>query len=429
MEILEIPVEKINLAEYNPRVDLQPDDDEYKQIKKSLNEFGCVELLVWNKRTGNLVSGHQRLKVLIADGAKTIMCSVVDLDPNREKALNIALNKISGKWVDEKVASIFAEFENADFDAPVTGFSDSEISGLIDKFFDVEIQNDTFDVENDYEEISEPETKPGDIWQLGRHKLFSGDSTGDLSLLLENGQANMMITDPPYNVDYTGCTKENLKIVNDNMSNDDFHNLLKSSFANANLLLKPGGAFYIWYSHAESENFLKACRENDLMVKQHLIWVKNMFVLGRQDYHYRHEPCLYGWKSGARHYFTEKRNLDTVIDKNAIDIDALTKKELRDVLNKIVSDTPSDILNFNKPTINREHPTMKPVELFADLIRNSSQRGDVVLDLFAGSGTTVMACEATRRIARIVEFDPKYCDVIVHRFKASYPDAEVYKIN
>lgn len=398
MEILEIPVEKINPAEYNPRVDLQPDDDEYKQIKKSLNEFGCVEPLVWNKRTGNLVSGHQRLKVLIAAGAKTITCSVVDLDPNREKALNIALNKISGKWVDEKVASIFAEFENSDFDVPVTGFSDSEISDLIDKFFDVEIQNDTFDVENDYEEISEPETKPGDIWQLGRHKLFCGDSTSDLSLLLENGRADMMITDPPYNVDYTGCTKENLKIINDNMSNDDFHNLLKLSFANANLLLKSGGAFYIWYSHAESENFLKSCRENDLIVKQHLIWVKNMFVLGRQDYHYRHEPCLYGWKIGAAHYFTNKRNLST-------------------------------ILEYNKPITNREHPTMKPVELFASLIQNSSQRGDVVLDLFAGSGTTVMACESTGRTARVVELDPKYCDVIVHRFKASYPDAEVYKIN
>jgi len=398
MEVLEIPIEEINPAEYNPRVDLQPDDEEYKQIKNSINEFGCVEPLVWNKRTGNLVGGHQRLKILIAEGAQTVICSVVDLDEIREKALNIALNKISGKWAEEKAAAIFAEFENSDFDVSVTGFSDTEISNLLDNFFGSDVQEELFDIESDYNEISEPETKPGDIWQLGKHRLFCGDSTCDISPLLGNEQADMLITDPPYNVDYTGKSKESLKIENDNMSDEDFRGFLKSAFHNANTLLKPGGAFYIWYPHAETESFLMACRENDLQVKQHLIWVKNAFVLSRLDYHYRHEPCLYGWKSGAGHYFTEKRNLST-------------------------------ILEYDKPIANREHPTMKPVKLFADLIQNSSQRDNIVLDLFAGSGTTVVACEATGRIARAVEFDPKYCDVIVHRFKASYPDAEAYKIN
>ncbi|MCI5891799.1 MAG: ParB N-terminal domain-containing protein [Clostridiales bacterium] len=220
MEILEIPIEKINPAEYNPRVDLQPDDVEYKQIEKSINEFGCVEPLVWNKQTGNLVSGHQRLKILIAEGAKAITCSVVDLDPNREKALNIALNKISGKWVDDKLASIFAEFENSEFNMPVTGFSDSEISNLIDNFFSTEVTDDNFDADAEYEAIEEAETKPGDIWQLGKHKLFCGDATGDLSVLLDGGQADMLITDPPYNVDYTGKTSDTLKITNDNLKGE-----------------------------------------------------------------------------------------------------------------------------------------------------------------------------------------------------------------
>ena len=256
MEILEIPIEKINPAEYNPRVDLQPDDVEYKQIEKSINEFGCVEPLVWNKQTGNLVSGHQRLKILIAEGAKAITCSVVDLDPNREKALNIALNKISGKWVDDKLASIFAEFENSEFNMPVTGFSDSEISNLIDNFFSTEVTDDNFDADAEYEAIEEAETKPGDIWQLGKHKLFCGDATGDLSVLLDGGQADMLITDPPYNVDYTGKTSDTLKITNDNLKGEEFLKLLNSSFKNASDLLKPGGSFYIWYAHAETENFL-----------------------------------------------------------------------------------------------------------------------------------------------------------------------------
>lgn len=430
MTIQEIPVDKLNPAPYNPRIDLTSEDEAYISIKRSLDEFGCVEPIIWNRKTGHVVGGHQRLKILIENGAKTVQCSVVDLDVTKEKALNIALNKVSGSWDNEKLASLFAEFENAKFEAEITGFSDLEISNLIDDFFNKDVTEDDFEVEKEYDRITETETNPGDIWQIGKHRLACFDATSDLSgLFAENETADMLITDPPYNVDYTGSTTQKLKISNDNLSNEDFYNLLRSSFDNANRWLKCGGAFYIWYAHSESENFLKACRESGLVVHQNLIWCKNAFVLGRQDYHYQHEPCLYGWKPGAAHYFTKKRSLSTVLGAGSIDIDKLSKNELQKLLDGILADESSDALKYDKPMRNKEHPTMKPIELFADLIQNSSRRGEIVLDLFAGSGTTLMACEQAGRIARVVEIDPVYCDVIVHRFRASYPDEKVYKVN
>lgn len=238
------------------------------------------------------------------------------------------------------------------------------------------------------DEESEPITKLGDIWKLGRHRLMCGDSTSieQTEKLMGGQQADLLITDPPYNVSYEGGTNDKLTIMNDNMSNDDFRLFLVNAFAAADNVMKNGASFYIWHADSEGYNFRGACFENKWQVRQCLIWNKNSMVMGRQDYQWKHEPCLYGWKDGASHNWYNDRSQTTV-------------------------------MNFNKPQRNGEHPTMKPVELFDYQIRNSSKKGDNVLDLFGGSGTTMIACEHNGRNAYIMELDPKYCDVIIKRWE------------
>lgn len=228
----------------------------------------------------------------------------------------------------------------------------------------------------------------GDLWQLGDHRLICGDSTDVqvLERLMEGAEADMLLTDPPYNVAYEGKTKDRMKIANDNMDDGEFLDFLRSAFSSAATVLKPGGAYYIWHASTEAANFLKAANEALGDVRSVLVWVKNAAVLSRSDYHWRHEPCLYGWKPGAGHYFIDKHDETTVIEEK-------------------------------KPMRNGDHPTMKPIPLFGRQIANSTRRGETVLDIFGGSGTTVIACEQIGRKARVVELNPHYCDVIITRWE------------
>lgn len=300
MNIQKIQINKLIPATYNPRKDLKPNDEEYIKIKNSIENFGFVSPLIVNKDM-TVIGGHQRLKVLIELGYTELECIVVDLDKTREKALNIALNKIQGDWDEEKLENLLKELKTENFDLDLTGFNSEEINDLLDDFF--ETTEDEFDVDKAVEEIKTPISKKGDIWILGNHRLMCGDSTSaeDVNNLINGATMDLCITDPPYNVNYGsinesgyGKQRENgNKILNDNMDDESFYLFLKAFYTQMIRVLKPGGAYYIFHADTEGYNFRKALIDAGGQVKQNLIWVKNTFVLGRQDYQWKHEPCLY----------------------------------------------------------------------------------------------------------------------------------------
>ena len=388
MRIERIPIDRLIPADYNPRKDLQPGDPEYEKLKRSIEEFGFVEPLVWNKRTGRLVGGHQRLKVLKAKGIKEVEVSVVDLPENKEKALNIALNKIEGDWDFPKLKDVLEEIDTGEFDIEITGFDTEEIERLMTQFAEDNPEEDDFDVEKAIEEIEEPITKPGDIWVLGRHRILCGDATSldDVKRLMQGQMADMVFTDPPYNVDYTGKTKDALKIQNDKMANDQFRQFLYDAFSNALAVTNEGCAIYICHADSEGYNFRGAMVDAGWLLKQCIIWVKNTIVMGRQDYQWQHEPILYGWKPGGKHKWFSDRKQSTV-------------------------------WQFDKPTRSADHPTMKPIGIPARAMKNSCKPKGLVLDLFLGSGSTLLAAEQTGRACYGTELDPVYCDVIVRRWE------------
>lgn len=261
---------------------------------------------------------------------------------------------------------------------------------------------------------------PGDIWMLGRHRLMCGDSTkeADVAKLMGGEQAHLLLTDPPYNVDYQGGTKDKMKIANDNMDDVAFVGFLTAAFNCAIQAMRPGAAFYVWHADSKGFEFRTALKEVGMTLRETLIWVKNALVLGRQDYQWKHEPCLYGWKDGAAHYFTEDRAQSTVIEDAAVDYRKLKKDELLQIVLELTSDKiPTTVIYENKPTKNDIHPTMKPVKLMARLIRNSTRPKELVLDLFGGSGSTMIAAEQIDRRCFMMEFDPKYCDAILARWE------------
>lgn len=249
-----------------------------------------------------------------------------------------------------------------------------------------------------------------------------GDSTSreDIQALMDGEICDLWLTDPPYNVAIQGGTRDKLTIMNDSMSSTAFADFLHKAFAAAESVMRPGAAFYVWFASCEHENFEHALNDCGLYVRQELIWSKNVFTLGRQDYQWRHEACLYGWKEGAAHKFIGLRNLATVIDETReLDIDSLKAEEAKRMLHRILDDVSihSTVLEYDKPIRSADHPTMKPVPLFGFQMRNSTQPGDIVLDTFGGSGTTLVAAESLGRKARIMELDPHYCDVILSRWE------------
>lgn len=278
---------------------------------------------------------------------------------------------------------------------------------------------------------TEAKSHLGEIYQLGNHRLMVGDSTNSQQVLdlLGGVETDLVVTDPPYNVAIVGgshaLSQEKIKqqggktILNDDMSDDDFEDFLTKAFANLEASLKPGGAFYIWHAGKTQREFEKAMNANGLEMKEQLIWNKNTFTFGRSDYQWKHEPCLYGWKEGAGHYFTNDRTQSTVLDDETIDFDKLKKDEAIELLKRIFSEeVPTTIIDENRPNKADLHPTMKPIKLIARLIRNSSKEGESVLDLFGGSGSTLIAAEQLNRKCFMMEYDPKYADVIIQRWEA-----------
>lgn len=398
MNIQKINILKLKPSEYNPRKDLKPEDEEYIKIKNSILEFGYVAPVIINADM-TVIGGHQRLKVLKELGYEEIQCIVVDLDKNKEKALNLALNKISGEWDNDKLEAILVELKETDIDINITGFSNDEVDDILKDI--TGSKEDDFDLDEALNEIEEPVTKLGDIWILGKHRLMCGDSTQKEAVvrLMNKQEADMLLTDPPYNVNYEGKTDDALKIENDNMNETEFYNLLIDAFRNMYENLKCGGSVYVFHADTEGLNFRNAFKSVGFKLAQCLVWVKNTFVMGRQDYQWKHEPILYGWKEGAGHYFVDNRKQSTVLE-------------------------------FDKPTRNAEHPTMKPIDLLVYLIKNSSKENQLILDLFGGSGSTLIAAEQSKRICYAMELDPKYCDVIVKRWETlTGKKAELEKSN
>lgn len=382
MKIEKIKIEKLNPAEYNPRKDLKPGDPEYEKLKNSILTFGYVEPVLWNKRTGNIIGGHQRYKVLVELGEKEIDCVVVDMDSENEKALNIALNKVSGHWDKDKLMLLIEDLQGVDFDVSLTGFDPAELDDLFKDSLKDNIKEDDFDVE---EELKKPAlSKLGDLWLLGRHRLLCGDSTKKESyeILMDGKFANLTVTDPPYNVNYEGTAG---KIKNDNMENQAFDDFLLSSFQGMETAMARDASIYVFHADTEGLNFRKAFSDAGFYLSGTCIWKKGSLVLGRSPYQWQHEPVLFGWKKKGKHNWYSDRKQTTIWE-------------------------------FEKPKKNKDHPTMKPVALVAYPILNSSLTNSIILDPFGGSGSTLIACEQTDRICNTIELDEKYTDVIVKRY-------------
>jgi len=397
-----------------------------KKLQESINQFGFVNpVLIDSKNV--IIAGHGRVQAAKSEGMESVPCLIVDhLTPQQIRAYIIADNRLAedAGWNDELLKIELSELKDAGFDLSFTGFNQDEIEGLL---LDDSVLEDNFDVDKALEADTPPLTQLGDIWQLGRHKVLCGDATksDDISKLMDGKTANLLVTDPPYNVNYEGTAG---KIQNDNMSDDRFHQFLVDAFNSAVSVMRDGASFYICHADSEGFNFRSACREADLQIRQCLIWVKNSLVLGRQDYNWRHEPILYGWKDGSSHFFTFDRTQTTVFDDSKIDINKLKAKELKDLVKQLIDNQinsqPNTILYEDKPAKNDQHPTMKPIKLIARLIANSSRRTDIVLDPFLGSGSTLMASDQLNRTCYGMELDPRFVDVIVKRFIASDPEPE-----
>lgn len=360
-------------------------DAQVAQLAASIREFGFTNPVLIDDQN-NLIAGHGRLLAARKLGLNEVPAILVTgLDDRRRRALVIADNKLAlnAGW-DEEALRVELEDLAADF-SELMGFTDDELAELLKGNNQTEGLTD----EDEVPEAPEvPITVEGDIWVLGNHRLMCGDSTSieALEKLCEGQLVDMWLTDPPYNVAYEGGTKDKLTIKNDNMNDDQFRLFLRDAYIAADAVMKAGAVFYIWHADTEGYNFRGAANEAGWIVRQCLIWKKSSLVLGRQDYHWIHEPCLYGWKEGAAHLWAADRKQTT-------------------------------ILQFDKPSRNAEHPTMKPVELFEYQMLNNTKGSDLILDSFAGSGTTVIACEKHGRQARLMELDPKYCDVIINRWQ------------
>lgn len=380
MKIQDLDIKSIKAYSKNPR----KNDAAVDAVAASIREFGWKQPLVIDPTTMEIVAGHTRYKAAKKLCCKTVPCVMADdLTAEQIKAYRLADNKTAelAEWDFSVLENELAELSemDIDFDMQDFGFDFSETE---------EPQEIVEDDVPEVDEEGEPTVQVGDIWQLGRHRLMCGDSTDKTTVekLMNGEKADLLVTDPPYNVAYEGKTQDKLTILNDSMKDGEFHEFLRTAFENADSVMREGGAFYIWHADSEGFNFRSACKQIGWRIRQCLIWVKNAIVLGWQDYQWKHEPCLYGWKDGAAHYFVDDR-------------------------------TQSTVWEVNKPLRNGEHPTTKPVELIAKAVNNSSRRGDNVLDLFGGSGTTLIASEQTGRKCYMMELDPKYCDVIIKRWE------------
>lgn len=360
-------------------------EEQVAQIAASIKEFGWTNPVLIDEENG-IIAGHGRLAAARKLGHTEIpVIELTGLSEAQKRAYVIADNKLAlnAGWDTEMLVNELRDLEGMDIDLALTGFSADELNDML-----AVKEEGLTDEDAAPPPPEDPITKPGDIWILGKHRLMCGDSTSidHLERLCDGQAVDMWLTDPPYNVAYEGGTKEKLTIKNDSMEDDQFRQFLRDAYTAADTVMKAGAVFYIWHADLEGYNFRGAAKDAGWTVRQCLIWKKSSLVLGRQDYQWQHEPCLYGWKDGAGHLWAADRKQTT-------------------------------ILEFDKPSRNGEHPTMKPVALFEYQMLNNTKGGDIVLDSFGGSGTTLIAAEKNGRIARLMELDPKYCDVIVKRWE------------
>ena len=367
-----LPVDQLTPYEHNAR---KHQSEDVGAIVASIKEFGFDDPIgVWGGHNV-IVEGHGRLMAAKKLGMERVPVIHLDhLSDEQRRAYALAHNRTAELSAWDDVVKELELSSISEIDMSLFGFDMSALE-------DGEAVEDDYDIDAPVE----ARAKQGDIWQLGRHRLMCGDSTSfeDVDKLMDGQLADLLITDPPYNVNYEGSAG---KIKNDNMNDAAFRQFLVDAFTTADSVMKPGAVFYIWHADSEGYNFRGACHDIGWQVRQCLIWNKNSLVMGRQDYQWKHEPCLYGWKDGAGHLWASDRRQTTVID-------------------------------FNKPSKNDVHPTMKPVGLFDYQIKNNTKGGDIVLDLFGGSGTAIMACEQNGRKAYMMELDPHYVDVIIARWE------------
>ena len=373
MKIIQMPLSDLVPYENNPRIN----DHAVDAVASSIREFGFKVPIIVDKENV-IVAGHTRLKAALRLGLDTVPVIIADdLTPEQVKAFRLADNKTAE----------MAYFDIGKLQIELAGIEDIDMAEF---GFDLELDtlnlSSESEAEPEYVVPAEPKSKYGDIYRLENHVLMCGDSTSevDVGRLLNGAIVDLLLTDPPYNVDYVGSGGRT--IANDAMDDGEYLEFLQSAFTNAARHLAEGGVYYIFHADTKSLLVQTAVNLAGLEVQQCLVWVKNTFTMGRRDYHWRHEPILYGWKDGAAHYFIDDRTQDTVLEED-------------------------------RPQRNDIHPTMKPVPLIKKLIANSSRTGDVVLDLFGGSGTTLIACEEMKRKCYMMELDPKYCDVIIDRWE------------
>ena len=390
MNIQKIEIGKLKPADYNPRKDLKPEDEEYQKIKKSIIEFGYVDPIIVNTDM-TVIGGHQRLKVLKDLGYTVIECNMVDLDKNKEKALNIALNKITGEWDNKKLEELIAELKEDEFDLSTTGFTFDEVDNILKDITGT--KEDDFDIDQALNDIEEPTTKPGDVWLLGKHRLMCGDSTvkENVDKLMNNNKADMVFTDPPYlmnfegNVHADGSKSFNAvhgKIKNDNMSREEGDQFISKMFEMIKEYNK--GAYYVCFYRLGLDYIFRALDKLNNRYKALIIWNKGNHTLSNSDYMSKYEPIVYGWFS-SHLFYGDRKNFD--------------------------------IWDIERTSQTALHPTLLPFHLVVEAIKNSSKIEDLVLDLFGGSGTTLVAAEQTKRTCYMMELDPKYCDVIIKRWE------------
>lgn len=405
MTIIQIPTNKVIPYEKNPR----KNDPAVEAVANSIRQFGFKVPVIIDKNNV-IVCGHTRVKAAKKLGLDTVPCIVADdLSEEQIRAFRLADNKVSelAEWdftmLDEELELI------KDIDMEQFGFEKKAATPE-------DVKEDDYDPTDILQE--DPKSKPGEMYKLGDHILIVGDSTQteDVDRLMGEDKADLVVTDPPYNVNVTNS--KGMKIQNDNMAKQEFHDFLVKCFKNLADHLKNGGSFYVWLASSEWINFETALNENNLKVRQELIWNKNSANLSRSDYHWKHEPCMYGWKEGAAHYFIDEYTHTSVFEDKKEEYSKMKKEELLKIIEEMLQ--PKDfttVIDEKKPVANDLHPTMKPLKLISRLVNNSSRPGEIVLDLFGGSGSTLIVCEQMGRKCRMVEYDPRYADAIIDRWE------------
>lgn len=407
LKIEYVPIAELHPYENNPR----DNSAAIEPLAESISQFGFINPVVVTM-DGEVLAGHTRIKSATALGEEMVPVIRVDLSPDEARAYRLADNKVAefSQWEKVQLAQEAALLAGSGIDLADFGFDTSALADLLTPPPD-ETEEPTAPA------TIQPRTAAGDLWRLGEHRLLVGDATdpAQVSRLMDGDTADLWLTDPPYNVDYHGS--DGATIANDRQGDAAFLGFLVAAFKAAHGVLKPGGSGYVWHADLEGLNFRKAVAEAGFDLAQGLVWVKSALVLGRADYQWRHEPCLYVRKPGAAHYFTEDRTQTTALEDPLPNIETMGAEEMRALLRKIYALKNQTVLRFAKPARNADHPTEKPLGLFMQLVKNSTRRGEIVLDTFAGSGTTLLVCEKAGRRARVMELDPKYATVVLDRWE------------